>query len=274
MSAEWLAEALANEYRAKLALSALEGKPLAAEEFRLARMQPFRVLSFFGVDLSSTRAPGELATATAIPGGVTPAEFYEFYKDFCSENTYEMLEVRAEALLDRVKEEPTKAERNALFAKYRGELPDPARDRPGFKEPRKAKVEYVTVDANAPRVAQAIPKVQAASLFLCASGGVISGSPVAGLVEAAQPSMAETLPVREAVSQKMEANRSRYTPLELYDFTPRDTSIYRPQPIASALGVLAGHPDIVTVTAAAAAVHQQVERLDHHGASPSCSSRS
>src|SRR5262249_39543799 len=241
------------EYRAKLALFTLEGKPLAAEFFRQARLQPFRILTFFGVDLNSLGAPGELGTESAVAGGVTPYEFYEFYKDNCSEHTFSMLEVKAEAFLDQVKEQPTKAELNAFFAKYRGELPDPSRERPGFKEPRRVKLEFVALDATAPRIAQAVPKVEAAGTFLSATTGALTCNAMRGLIMAAGPEAAAgapTAPVdlaaRQVVRAKQEANLGRYTPLEQYDFMPRDTSIFRPEPIVSALGVLAGHPDITT----------------------------
>jgi hypothetical protein len=279
VSPEWLEEAIANEYRAKLALSAFEGKSLAAEIFREGRMQPFRMLTFFGVDLNSLGAPGELGTASAVAGGVTPHEFYEFYKDNCSEHSFNVFEVRAEAFLDQIKEEPKKADLNALFAKYRGELPDPSRERPGFKEPRKVKLEFVAMDATAPRIAQAVPKVEAAGTFLSATTGALSGNAMSGLIIAARPEAAfvathpeaavelplapTELAARQVVKAKLEANLSEYQGLERFVFTPRDTSTFRPQPIVSALGVLAGPPNITTFTAAAVAVHQHVERIDH-----------
>ena len=215
----------------------------------------------FGFPVSG-QALGETQIASAPPGAMTPHEFFEFYKDRCSEHTYSVVELRADAFLDQVKEEPTPKERVELFNKYRGELPDPAKPTPGFKEPRKVKVEYVTLDATAPRITQAIPRVHAASQFLCASGGAIAGNPVAALAEAAQPAMADTLPVREAVSEKLEQNLSPYRPIEQWEFNPRDTSIYRPQPIISALGMLAGGPDVATFTAAVTAVRQHVELVD------------
>jgi hypothetical protein len=279
VSPEWLEEALANEYRAKLALSAFEGKSLAAEIFREGRMQPFRMLTFFGVDLNSLGAPGELGTASAVAGGVTPHEFYEFYKDNCSEHSFNVLEVRAEAFLDQIKEQPTKADLNALFAKYRSELPDPSRDRPGFKEPRKVKLEFVALDATAPRIAQAVQKVEAAGTFLSATTGALSGNAMSALIIAARPEAAVVaahpeaavslpfaptdLAARQKARAQREANLSKYEDYERFFFTPRDTSIFRPEPIVSALGVLAGHPNISTFTAAAAAVHQHVERIDH-----------
>jgi hypothetical protein len=261
VSTDWLIDAIANEYRAREALLAIEGKSPELEFIR--QRQAFNLPAImFGVSPSATPAPIEMTTASGDPGGLTPYEFLEFYKDRCSENSFDVLVVNAEAFLDQVKDPPTPTELKALFAKYRGELPDPAKDRPGFKEPKKQKLEFVTLDATAPRVTQAIPKVQAASVFLCASSGMISGSPVAALAAAAQPSMAETLPVRKTVAEKMEANLSRYQPVEQYYLTPRDTSVFRPRPIVSAIGMLAGYPDLTTVIGTMAAVHQQVERID------------
>jgi hypothetical protein len=66
VSSEWLAEAVGNEYRAKLALAALEGRPGAAQEFRAMRLQPFRILAIFGVDLSAVQTPGVPARANAV----------------------------------------------------------------------------------------------------------------------------------------------------------------------------------------------------------------
>jgi hypothetical protein len=169
----------------------------------------------------------------------------------------------AESFLDQVKGEPTPKERSDLFSKHRGELPDPSRPTPGFREPRKVKVEFAALDAKAERVAKAIPQVQAASAILCASAGAMTHDPAFLLLSASQPGLAETLPIKEAVSDKMQANQRPYMNIEKWEFYPRDTSIYRPQPIISALGVLAGGPDVTTFVAAAAAVHQHVEIADH-----------
>src|SRR5262245_12494101 len=212
----------------------MQGKSLLMDSLRARALmqlgqQGLFMLQFAGIDPFSVPALGEPARAGAAPGGVTPYEFFEFYKDQCTENSFEVLEVKAEAFLDQVAGSPTPKERIELFNKYRGELPDPSRDRPGFKEPRKVKAEFVTMDATSPGVTQAIPKVRAAGHFLCASSAAIAGSPVSGLLEAAQPAIAETMPAREAVSEKMQANLTPYARSEAYYFMPRDFSIYRPQ---------------------------------------------
>ena len=45
--------------------------------------------------------------------------------------------------------EPTQAEIAALYEKYKDELPDPARETPGFKVPRQIEVEILSIDGNA-----------------------------------------------------------------------------------------------------------------------------
>jgi hypothetical protein len=245
MTGDWLLEAIGNEYRARAALDAMQGQSQAV---LLDRDRPMR-----GVQ-----------TASALPGALTPYEFWQFYKDRCSEHTFSVLEVPAEAFLDQVTGEPTPKERVELFNKYRSDLPDPSRATPGFKEPRKVKVEYITLDATAPRVTKAIPQVEAASVILSGLAGPMSvgGNGVSALFQASHPALAQTLPIKQVVSEKMQANLYPYQDIERWEFMPRDTSIFRPQPIVSALGVLAGGPDIATITAAVGAVHQQVQLID------------
>lgn len=264
VSGSWLAEAVGNEYRARAALLAIEGRSPILEAMRAQRQQALMLPAIMLGITSPTipPAPIQLSTVSAEPGALTPYEFFRFYKDRVSENTFDVLELRAAQFLDQVKEKPTREELKALFTKYRGELPNPGLERPGFKDPRKVQVQYVALDATAPRITQAVPKVEAASLFLSVSGGVLTGSPVAAVAQAAHPAIAETLPVREAVAEKMDANQSPYRPFEQFIFSPRDTSVFQPRPMISALGILAGYPDLSTMAAAVASVQQNVERID------------
>ena len=260
-SQDWLMQAIANEYRARSAMSALQGESQIAAVTRQRRNESLPAM-MLGLDTKTAPIPGVLATGSALPGAITPAEFFEFYKDFCSEHTFDMIEVPAEAFLDKVTTGPTPKERNDLFNKNRGELFDPSRERPGFKEPRRLKVEYVTLDATAPRIAAAIPKVQAAKTFLGASTAALGGNPMAALTTASLPTVAESLPVKQALALKMDENLSAYTSLEQFAFTPRDVSIYRPQPIVSLLAGLGGYPSPTSAVAAYSMMFRNVEAHD------------
>jgi hypothetical protein len=149
-----------------------------------------------------------------------------------------------------------------LFNKYRSDLYDPGRDRPGFKEPRKVKVSFVAIDATAPRVADALPKVRAASLFLNASWGAMSGSPAGALSSTSSPALSESLPLKQVVADKMDENLSRYKASEQYFFEPRDFSIYRAQPIAALLGGFAGYPSLTGAVAPYTLMFRHVEQHD------------
>jgi len=257
----WLTNAIRNEYRVRTALAALQGQSPDSVVARLSRNEIYTRL--FSNEPTSAPAPGLLSTLGAMPGAATPHDFFEFYKDKCSEHTFALLELSAEDFLKDVKGEPDKNELKNLFNKHRGDLPDPSKDRPGFKEPRKVKVEYVTLDATGPRITQAIPKVQAASIFLCASAGAIAGDPVSALASAAQPSIAETLPIKQGIAEKMESNYSRYQPAEQWFtwYAFRDVSVYRPQPIAALLAGFAGYP---CPTAAMTPVTMAFRQIEHH----------
>jgi hypothetical protein len=263
-SPDWLIDAIGNEYRARAALSALQGETLGTLIANDRRDRNQIARSLLLGDTNSLPNPGVLGTASALPGAMTPYEFFEFYKDRSSEHTFKVLEISADTdeYLSKVTGEPTDKEKKDLFNKYRNELPDPSKDRPGFKEPRKLKVEYVSLDAKAPRITDAIPKLQAASLFLGVSTGVIAGDPISALASASHVSLAETLPLKEAVSLKMQENLSPYKNPERWDFVPRDTSVFQPRPIVSALGKLAGYPDVTTFVGAIASVHENVHRID------------
>lgn len=247
-SPDWLNTAVANEYRARAALAAVEGEPPIRAAIRRIRAEMF-----------PGSPAGGIRTASAEPGAVTPQEFWDFYQDRCSEHTFSVLEVKADpgqvtdAPVWKDGDRPPK-ELADLFNKYRRELPDPASDHPGFKEPRKVKVEFATLDATAKRVTDAIPKYQAAHTFLSATAGAIDGNPAAALTQAASPALFEGLQVLEKVGDKMDANLSRYQDLEQFLFTPRDVSVYRPAPLVALLAGFAGHPSPAGGAAPTAAV--------------------
>lgn len=260
-SPDWLMTAIGNEYRARSALAALQGESPEAYNSRQRRATSLPAM-ILNVDASTTPLPGALNTASALAGSMTPAEFYEFYKDRCSEHTFAMIELPAEKFLADVKAPPTPKELNDLFNKYRGELPDLSKDRPGFKEPRKLKVEFVTLDATAPRIEQAIPKVKAADAFLWANAGALSGNPMQALITASRPAIAESIPVKQAVADKMEPNLSRYQAHEWFTYSPRDVSVFRPQPIASLLAGFGGYPTLTSAVAANSLAFRQIEAHD------------
>jgi hypothetical protein len=182
-------------------------------------------------------------TGNGLPGYPTPYEFYQFYKDNLSDVTFNMIRVPVQDFVAKVKEEPTDAELKDLFNKYRLQEADPARDTPGFKLPRKVKVEWVSGSPSLPIYAQNAPVIQAASQV---AAGAVPTLPGAGGIPAmahvAQPLLAENLPLwvkyRDKVASQTSGNFWRWFMENL-----QDTSIYRPLPIAALAGQLAGLPN-------------------------------
>jgi peptidyl-prolyl cis-trans isomerase D len=91
-----------------------------------------------------------LANVRALPGAplVTP---YDVFRSFREQN--ERVAARAavvpvEKFLAKVGE-PSAAEVQAEYDKYKAVLPDPKRETPGFKVPRQIKVEILSIDGNA-----------------------------------------------------------------------------------------------------------------------------
>ncbi len=242
-SGDWLVKAIGNEYRARAALVTIQGNTGSGGG-------PF--------------AKGESATYSAGPGAVTPYEFYQFYRDRCREVNFTLFEIPTESLVGQVKDEPSAKERNQLFMKYRTEEGDAAKDTPGFKESRKVKIDFVTVDAKAPRVAAGVKPITAASLFLSGVAGPMSvgSNGIAALTQAAHSSMAETQPLAHILNDQRAFANGRINPGEQFFFRPRDTSIYRPEPFVALLGALAGPPSPATASAAYSLTFRNVE-LDH-----------
>ncbi|HWE39159.1 MAG TPA: hypothetical protein VG406_21600 [Isosphaeraceae bacterium] len=78
---------------------------------------------------------------------VTPLDLFEAYRDERETVSAKLVPVRvAEFLKDKAVGEPTDADVRALFDKYKDVLPDPDRPTPGFKAPRRVRLEIVWID--------------------------------------------------------------------------------------------------------------------------------
>lgn len=243
-TSEWLLNAVGNEFRARAAIKAQLGQSVARQ-----------------------KAGGPLS---AFPGAVTPYQFFEFYKDQCSEHAFEAIAVSADKFKSKVAGEPTTKERVELFNKYRNDLPDPTRDRPAFKEPRKVKVEFVTLDANAKRITDALPAVEAASLFLSITAGAqtFNCGPAAALAQAAHPELARVLPAKVELAKRVEDQQRPYQPIDWFIPNVRDVSVCRPEVLASLVAGLSGFPAPMSAYPATAMSFRLAEVHDHKHRAP------
>ncbi len=123
------------------------------------------------------------------PGGidrvaapVTPAEFWNFYKDNCTSVEAALLPVRVEDFVSQVKQKPTEAELKALYDKYKDRDYDPESPEPGFKRPHRIQLEWVSASADSPFYKQlaADSFSLAETLRQVLAGGSMTGPVAAG----------------------------------------------------------------------------------------------
>jgi hypothetical protein len=106
-----------------------------AEEFRVRLAQ----LAILGFD------PGSFSR---VPALITPYEFYEYYRKNRTRVSIRFLDVPVKAFLKQVTEPPKDSDLQPLFDKYKDVEYSPAKETPGFKLPRRIKVEWVSTSAN------------------------------------------------------------------------------------------------------------------------------
>ncbi|MBN9118375.1 MAG: hypothetical protein J0I06_04300 [Planctomycetes bacterium] len=104
----------------------------------------------FKVRAAQSAVLGHSARYGSGPALVTPYETFEYYREQTSPAIYEVIAVPAAGFVDRVPGEPSEAEINELFKKYADEEPNPRRETPGFKEPRKIRVAWFGVTGEEP----------------------------------------------------------------------------------------------------------------------------
>src|SRR5262249_5255465 len=80
---------------------------------------------------------------TRPPAMITPAEQWDYYRKNRTAVDVTMLPIRVEPFLAQVKEQPTSEELAELFSKYKEAESAPFKATPGFKQPRRLRVEWI-----------------------------------------------------------------------------------------------------------------------------------
>lgn len=79
---------------------------------------------------------------------VTPLDVYQTYRDQNERISARVVAFPVDSFLDKVAE-PTPAQAQAFYEKYKDVLPDPTQDTPGFKIPRQVRAEVLSIDGAA-----------------------------------------------------------------------------------------------------------------------------
>lgn len=149
LTADLLVSSLADEFRVRLAKTALLGPDAPPQR------------NPFGMGFDPTG--GRLQTS------FTPEEFWEFYRRNRTEISVRLLPVAARDLLPQIKDTPEESALRELFDKHSNDEPNPMMKRPGFKQPRRIQVEWVSAspkDEPYPRAAELSLAVLEATLPL------------------------------------------------------------------------------------------------------------
>jgi hypothetical protein len=124
VSVEMLLSALNDEFRVRMAQSALTGYD-----------------------------PGSRAQ---VPAPITPEEFWDFFREYRTEVSTALVPIAVEEFVGQVKDQkPTDAQMEELFEKYKEQEPNPDSPAPGFKQPRRVGVEWVSARPDSPHYKKA-----------------------------------------------------------------------------------------------------------------------
>jgi hypothetical protein len=219
-----LLDALKTEFRVALAKEELLGVEAGARGDRAS--------------FQRTPSPHQMAAAG------TPDEFLQYYRDQRTTLNVGLLPIAVKDFVGRVEAQPTEADLLRLYERYKGQEPAPDRREPGFKEPRRVKVEYVTAKTDSPlykKLADRALTIQENLLRFAPPLTTPAGGGAAWAASAAAPL---SLPPEPELYPEYEIYRDRIRPWnDPFRLTPselHDSSIQRPENAASTLAQLLG----------------------------------
>ncbi|CAN5477175.1 hypothetical protein BH10PLA2_BH10PLA2_19520 [soil metagenome] len=186
-----------------------------------------------------------------VPAAVTPNEFYTYFTRNRTELDVKVLPIPVSKFIDQVKEKPTDEELTKLFDQYKNFEYHPQSETPGFKQPRRVKVEWIGAKVDAPFYRKEARK------WILGALAALPGNPWAGIA-ALDPVIRE---YNELTTGSFDGG------LNLGDWTTtgfaRSFETYahlsKPESVASlvgnAAGILAGGNGLIPLIATQSAAH-------------------
>jgi hypothetical protein len=198
---------------------------------------------------SARSAAGAGMGGGEVPGLGTPDEFWDYYKEQLTSLKVAFLKIPVKQFTEGVKAQPTQQELDDLYRRYKNDEPNPERPTPGFKLPRKVKVQWVAADSESPHYREAVDKAMPALKasgplallpFPAVSGGTASGPAGAAAQMAVGslwnvPQQFEYLAYLKGVKSWWDA-----TSVVPEGTNPYATGLRRPDTVASVLGQAIG----------------------------------
>ncbi len=126
------------------------------------------------------------------PSAATPDEFYQYFREQRTALSVSILPIAVKEFTDKVQAKPTDVDLRNLYERYKNDEPSPARRQPGFKEPRRIKLQYVSYRPEGPYAQKLAAKAiellpvfrvgQPAAPFV-AGGGLAWAASIAGYAD-------------------------------------------------------------------------------------------
>lgn len=130
------------------------------------------------------------------PSAVTPDEFFAYYQKQRTTLFVSMLPIPVDSFVSKVEGKPSEEDLNNLYEAYKERELSSAQREPGFKEPRRIKVQYFSYSADSPAYRQAADKLMAAmeplTLWSELAGGTAGGGPAGWAMRFAAPMNLDT----------------------------------------------------------------------------------
>jgi hypothetical protein len=197
--------------------------------------------------LARASLTGESARVrSAIPGGIlTPEESWDLFKDARMTVLVGMIDVPVKPFISQVTATPPEDELKKLYEKHRTQEPAPFMESPGFKEPRKIQVEWITAEHKLPFYQQATAKVAPLTSAMAQIGsafGGLSGGSGTGVAEIAHTSAPFVFPDMLLGAQLEEYRRREQRRPWTDNFFPQlhDSSVVRAENVAVLVASTAG----------------------------------
>ncbi|MFO0926113.1 MAG: hypothetical protein U0736_03615 [Gemmataceae bacterium] len=242
---------------------------LTGRDLLNALREEFRVVFTYGILIGQepgVRLYRSILGANTTPVYGTPDQFYNFVREQRTALKVDLLTVPVDNYLDRVKEMPSEAELRQLYERRKDVEPNATAREPGFKEPRRIRVQYVVgspEDAFYREAAEKqVKQIERLSEPKVRVGTVLATltAPVLGrLLAAYDPIQAEFEKVRENDYPWFTSSRDNFRVQEERQRRVHLTSLLNPVVAAATQASLAGGNALTgLLSAATTAVGQEV----------------
>jgi hypothetical protein len=200
----------------------------------------------FRVRIAQAAVMGQSRSRSVTPAYVTPHEFLSYFRDVRKTIRVAMLPVKVENYLAQVTGTPSDDELKKLFEQYKKIEPAPEMDSPGFKDPRRVKIDWVAGQADLPAFRKA--GVELGIKNTVATAAALFGVPMAssaapwviGVADDGFPKLPERRLETEYRAYLSRDRSLSWTHTSLFFFGVHESSVIHPETVASTIMSLTG----------------------------------